>query len=171
MKHIIITILLGFNLFASLLEINSFKADFIQKITDDKNKVLTYEGSVIATNTKNALWSYNSPVQKLVYLNLDRVTIVEPEIEQVIIRYIKSNFNFFDMIKDAKKITEDKYITKFNDVDFTIITQNQKIKSIGYIDEFENKVNISFKNQEQNIIINENDFLPRYDVNFDVIRD
>lgn len=171
MKHLLLFSLLLSTLLATPMNLSTFKADFTQNITDDKNKVLTYRGSIIASNTQNALWKYDFPVKKLVYLNRNKVTIVEPEIEQVIIRYIKSSFNFFNMIKNAEKIKEDTYLATFNDVKFTIITQNTKIKSINYLDEFENQVNIIFDNQKQNIIIDKNSYLPIYNLDFDVIRD
>jgi len=171
MKYLLLLLLLLSKLLASPMNLTTFQADFIQTITDDKNKTLTYEGKIIASYTKNALWQYTSPVEKSVYLNQNKVTIIEPELEQVIIRHIKSNFNFFNMIKNAKKITSNQYLTTFNNVKFTITTKNKKIKTIKYFDEFENKVKIIFKNQKQNIKINNNLFLPKYNLDFDVIRD
>ncbi len=171
MKHILLTFLLAFRIFASDIDISSFKADFTQSITDDKNKTITYKGNVIASNTQDALWNYKTPVVKSVYLNGSKVTIIEPELEQVIIKYIKSNFNFFNMIKNAKKINNNTYIATFNDAKFTIKTEDKKIKSISYLDEFENKVVITFSNQQQNININKDIFIPHYSINFDIVRD
>ena len=171
MKHIFIFSLLLSGLLASTINLSTFKADFTQNITDEKNKVLTYKGNIIASDEQKALWKYNFPIKKLVYLNKNKVTIVEPEIEQVIIRYVKSNFNFFNMIRDSKKVSDNRYVAKFNNVNFTITTKDKKIKSINYLDEFENKVKIIFKNQKQNIKIDNNNFVPTYNLDFDVIRD
>ena len=171
MKHILIFSLLLSGLLASPINLSTFKADFTQNITDDKNKVLTYKGNILATDTQKALWKYNFPIKKLVYLNKNKVTIVEPEIEQVIIRYVKSNFNFFNMLKDSKEVSKNKYLTTFNNVNFIINTKDNKIKSINYLDEFENQVKIIFENQKQNIKIDNNKFVPKYDLNFDIIRD
>jgi len=171
MKHILIFSLLLSGLLASPMNLSTFKADFTQNITDDKNKVLTYKGNILATDTQKALWKYNFPIKKLVYLNKNKVTIVEPEIEQVIIRYVKSNFNFFNMLKDSKEVSKNKYLTTFNNVNFIINTKDNKIKSINYLDEFENQVKIIFENQKQNIKIDNNKFVPKYDLNFDIIRD
>ena len=171
MKHILIFSLLLSGLLASPMNLSTFKADFTQNITDDKNKVLTYKGNILATDTQKALWKYNFPIKKLVYLNKNKVTIVEPEIEQVIIRYVKSNFNFFNMLKDSKEVSKNKYLTTFNNVNFIINTKDDKIKSINYLDEFENQVKIIFENQKQNIKIDNNKFVPKYDLNFDIIRD
>ncbi len=171
MKYVILLFALLSQLSASIFDMTTFKADFVQTITDEKNKVLTYKGNVTASKTQNALWVYNYPVEKRVYLNRNKVTIVEPEIEQVIIRYIDSSLNFFKMIQNAKMIEKDKYITSFKDVKFTITSENEKIKSISYLDEFENKVKIIFDNQQQDPELQLGVFSPQYDLNYDVIRD
>ncbi len=54
---------------------------------------------------------------------------------------------------------------------FIIPTKNELIKSISYIDEFENKVKIVFENQKQNEDINNKLFIPTYPLEFDIIRD
>ena len=171
MKYLLLFLLLLSQLLASSIDLSTFKADFTQSITDDKNKVLTYKGDILASNSQKALWRYSFPIKKLVYLDKNKVTVVEPEIEQVIIRYINSNFDFFNMIKNAKKISKNRYLTIFNNVKFTINLKDDKINSITYLDEFENKVNINFKNQKQNIHIDNNEFVPKYDLDFDIIRD
>ncbi len=151
--------------------INSFKADFIQSVTDDKNVSLTYSGQISASKPQNAIWNYLKPIKKDVYINQYRVIVVEPEIEQVIIRKIKSNFDFFLMIKNAVKIDKNKYEANYKESKFIIIIENNLIKTISYKDEFENDVKISFKNQKQNIKIDEEVFVAKYPLEFDIIRD
>ena len=171
MKHILLSILLSTFLFASLDNIKSFEADFIQMVTDDKGKVLTYNGSVIASKPQNALWDYTKPITKKIYINSQSVTVIEPEIEQVIIRRIESNFDFFNMIKKAKKTGENSYLAIFKSSEFIIETEKSLIKSISYSDEFENSVQILFENQRQNRDINKTIYIPNIPVEFDVIRD
>jgi outer membrane lipoprotein carrier protein len=171
MRHIILLTALFSGLWASVFDINTFKANFIQTITDDKNQVLTYKGEITASKTQNALWEYNYPVKKHVYLNRNKVTIVEPEIEQVIIRYIDSSLNFFKMLQNAKKLEKDKYETSFKNTKFVITTKDEKISSISYLDEFENKVKIVFQNQKPDIELKIGTFTPKFDPNFDIIRD
>ena len=157
--------------FASINTIESFDADFIQSVTDDKNKVITYSGHITAAKPKSAIWHYIEPVNKTIYINAYEVTIVEPEIEQVIVRTIESNFDFFNMIRDAKKVKQDLYEAKYKDSNFIIKTQNNLIKSISYIDEFENNVEIVFDKQKQNKKIDLKYFIPKYPLEFDLIRD
>ena len=156
---------------ASLGDIVSFQADFTQSVTDDKKKVLTYSGSVLAAKPQNALWRYSKPVNKDVYINSRRVTIIEPEIEQVIIKRIESNFDFFNMIKNAKKIEKNIYLAIYKNSEFRITTKDELIKSISYIDEFENSVEVLFDNQKQNDKINEELFIPNIPLEFDIVRD
>jgi outer membrane lipoprotein carrier protein len=171
LKYLLIAILLISQAFASLEHINSFEADFSQSITDDKNKVLIYDGHVIASKQQNAKWSYYKPVKKDVYINKLEVIIIEPEIEQVIVRRVESKFDFFKMISNAKEIEKNVYIANFKDSKFTIVQSNNLIESISYIDEFENRVKIVFKNIKQNHNIDLKVFTPIYPLYYDVIRD
>ncbi len=171
MKYILTLLLSSTLSFASIDTLKSFKANFTQTITDEKNKSLVYKGNIIASKPQNALWNYEAPIKKGVYINSFRVVVVEPEIEQVIIRNIKSDFDFFKMIKHAKKINKNTYEAKYREAKFTIIINKDIIESISYIDEFENDVEIVFSNQEQNKKIDKKIFIPKYPLEFDVIRD
>ena len=171
MKHIFLYLACVTLALASFDNISSFQADFTQSVTDDKKKVLSYSGTVIASKPQNAVWKYIKPINKLVYINSYKVTIIEPEIEQAIVKRIESNFDFFNMIKNAKMITKDVYIAKYKNSEFTIMTENKLIKSIAYIDEFENSVQVVFENQEQNEKIDEKIFIPHIPIEFDIVRD
>ena len=171
MKYLFLYLALSTFLFASLENINSFQADFTQTVIDDKGKVLTYNGRVVASKPQNALWNYLKPVTKDIYINADSITVIEPEIEQVIIRKIESNFDFFNMIRKAKKTDENSYLAMFKNSKFIIKTENSLIKSISYSDEFENSVQILFENQKQNEEINEDIYTPNIPLEFDIIRD
>lgn len=171
MKQFLFTILISIQLFASLEEIVSFEADFTQSITDEKDKVLIYNGHVTALKPQNAKWSYTKPVHKDVYINNFEVTIVEPEIEQVLIKRLKSNFDFFKIISNAKKIDKNVYTAYYRDSKFSIVKNGNLIESISYLDEFENKVTITFKNQKQNHDLDKSLFTPSFPLEFDIIRD
>lgn len=157
--------------FASLNSINSFKADFTQSVTDDKNATLLYSGSLAAQKPQNAVWHYLLPIQKDVYINQYSVTIIEPEIEQVIVRKIETKFDFFNMLKNAKKTNSNTYEAQYQNKKFIIKMQNDFIEEILYNDDFENNVSIVFTNQKQNIKIKDEKFVAEYPVDFDVIRD
>ena len=157
--------------FASIDNITSFEADFKQIITDEKNKQLTYSGHLITSKPQNALWSYTKPIKKEIYIRGYSVTIIEPEIEQVILRELSLEFDFFRMIKKAKKIGNSKYEATNKDMKFTILLKDNLIKSISYIDEFDNKVKIIFDNQKQNRQIDKNIYYPTIPDGYDIVRD
>lgn len=171
MKRLLIPIICSTLSYASLSDIYSFKADFTQSVTDDKNATLIYNGHIQAQKPQNALWNYLKPIQKDVFINIFKVTVIEPEIEQVIIRKTESNFDFFMMVKNATKLAKNLYEAKYKDAKFLIRTKEEIIESISYKDEFENNVVISFENQKQNIHIEETTFIAQYPEGFDIVRD
>lgn len=171
MKSFFLILFITAELFSSLDGIVSFDADFTQSITDEKNKTINYSGHITAKKPQNARWSYFKPVKKEVYINNYDVTIVEPEIEQVVIRKIESNFDFFKMIANAKENSENSYTAKYGEALFEIKKSGDLIESISYMDEFENRVTIIFKNQKQNQDIDKTLFMPTYPLDFDIIRD
>ncbi|MBE0514698.1 LolA-like outer membrane lipoprotein chaperone [Sulfurimonas sp.] len=171
MKKLLLATFISVQLFASLQELTSFEADFSQSITDEKEKVLTYHGRIVALKPQNARWSYIEPIKKDVFINDFQVTIVEPEIEQVIIKRIESNFDFFKIVSSAKKIDQNTYVAFYRETKFTIVKNGDFIESISYLDEFENRVKITFENQKQNHTIKKSIFIPKYPIEFDIIKD
>ena len=111
------------------------------------------------------------PIKKEIYIRGYSITIIEPEIEQVIIKELSSKFDFFRMIKKAKKVGKSKYTTINKDIKFTIYLEKNLIKSISYIDEFDNNVEVIFTNQKQNKKINTNIFYPIIPEEYDIVRD
>lgn len=171
MKYILISLLFATQIMASIDKIESFEADFVQNIKDEKGKVLSYKGHVIAHKPQFAKWQYKYPVEKNIFISPFSITIVEPEIEQVIQRKIESNFNFFKLIKNAKEIKENTYEANYKNTIFTIIKEKKLIKSISYLDEFENNVIIIFTKQQQNHKLPLEAFTPKYPLYYDIIRD
>ncbi len=171
MRYMVLLVFFYTLSFASMKEINSFEADFTQSITDEKNKTLTYSGHVVASKPQNALWNYLKPVKKDIYINEFSVTIIEPEIEQVIVRKISSNFDIFKLIKNAKKIEKNRYLAIYKDIKFSIMIKDSLINSISYKDEFDNDVKIVFTKQKQNIEVDKNIFYPRMPMDYDIVRD
>ena len=171
MKYFIIFQLFISIAFTSVLDINSFEADFKQIVTDDKGKQLVYDGELKALKPQFAFWNYQQPISKSIYLTSHLITIIEPEIEQVIIKNIPASFNFFKMIQNAKKISSNKYTTHINDTLYTINIEKDMIKSIMYHDEFENKIEIFFTKQLKNRNISEEIFNPVIPQEYDIIRE
>ena len=156
---------------ASILDLNSFEANFKQIVTDDKGKQLIYKGTLKALQPQFAFWKYIQPITKNIYLTSHIITIIEPEIEQVIIKSIPASFDFFKMIQNAKKISKNKYTTHINDMLYTITIEKEKIKSIMYHDEFDNKVEIIFDKQFTDRNISKEIFYPLIPKEYDIVRE
>ena len=155
--------------FSNILEINSFEADFKQVVTNDAQNKLTYEGHVSAIKPQSALWIYTKPTQKQIYIDSSRATIIEPDIEQVIIKHISTSFDFFNMLSNAKKVQDNIYVATFQNIKYKIELQNNNIHSITYTDELENQVVITFSHQVKNKKINKELFIPIIPMGFDII--
>ena len=169
---LLLTFLLTHTLFGiDFSKVQTFEADFIQKVTDDMGKELVYKGHIQAAQPQFALWSYKSPVEKNIYISMNQLTIVEPDLEQVIMQRIASEFNFFQLIRQAKKIDNTHASTTINNTTYTIIsTHKQLLHAITYTDELGNKVTIEFFNESINKSIDPKLFVPQYPFDYDIIR-
>jgi len=171
MKLIALLLSTTLSLLAFSENINSFSADFEQKITDEKKSVLSYQGHVWANRKNQALWEYITPITKKVYIQEGRVQIVEDDLEQVIIKKFNQDIDFFELMHHAKKVSKDTYSAHYLDSVYTIKLQNSMIKSISYEDSFANQVTIVFTKQKQNEGLKEEIFnytIPDY---YDVLRE
>ena len=170
MKFIFLSYLLAISLFANFLDINSFSANFKQTVTDEENKMLVYTGTLQAKKPQFALWLYKTPIKKSIYIEENRVLVIEPDLEQVIVKNIPADFDFFHIIRTAKKISPKVYIATINAKEYTINLLNNVISSIVYSDDFGNNVQILFSKQSQNGEIKETIFKPIIPSGYDIIQ-
>jgi len=90
----------------------------------------------------------------------------------VIIKQISENFDFFALIKNAKKVNEKSYIANFKNHKYTItLNSKNEIEFISYMDEFENNVKIVFEKQVRDIKYKKEIFTPVIPEEYDIIRD
>ena len=156
-KSLFILILSISSLFGAIKfdELKSFRANFVQKITNESNKTIEYKGKVFIKNNGKVLWKYETPIIKNVYV-LDNIAIIdEPELEQAIYTTLENSIDMIKLLKNANKIEENKYQTSLYNVNYIINIKNDKINSLSYVDELENKIVISFLDAEQNIEIDD----------------
>jgi len=163
-------LLLALSSYALDVNFKNFKADFTQKVVDENSKELLYEGKLLAKYPNQSLWKYVTPVEKEIYLNDRVVTMVEPDLEQVIIQKMQNEINLLKLLKDVKKISKERYETEFGGVKYTIIVANNTPSKILYRDKFDNNVTISFKNLDTKTELDEKQFTPSYSEDFDVIK-
>lgn len=171
MRFLPFLFLFALSLFASPKDITSFNSKFIQTIIDDNNKKITYSGELWASKPQNALWVYQKPIQKSVYVSGSKITVVEPAIEQVTIRTLDTEIDFLQIIQKSKKVTEEKYIATVKGQTYTVQFKNALLSSISYQDTYDNKVLIQFTNPIQNHTIEVSRYKTTIPQGFDVISD
>lgn len=163
--------LLSLTLFASPKDLNSFNSKFIQTIIDDSNKKIVYSGELWASKPQNALWVYQKPIQKSVYVNGSKITVIEPQIEQVTMRTLDDEIDFLQIIQKAKKVDEEKYSATVKGQTYAVQFKNALLVSISYKDGYDNRVTIQFTNPVQNKTIEAGRFKPAIPEGFDIIKD
>ncbi|MDF1879277.1 outer-membrane lipoprotein carrier protein LolA [Sulfurimonas sp. SAG-AH-194-C20] len=155
--------------FCDIFSMNSFEANFVQTVTNDKGNILKYSGHVKAMKPQYALWKYLQPSTKLIYINKNRATIIEPDLEQVILKKLHNNIDFFNILNNATQIDENKYLTEFQSIKYTIHVINSMLKSIQYQDQLDNTVLIDFSQHKIDESISVKDFKPSIPVDYDII--
>lgn len=158
-------------LFAKIEHFKTIQSDFTQKVTNDQNKTIVYEGTFYATNDKKALWIYEKPVSKKIYFNNTRVLIIEPELEQVIITTLENTPNIAQLLQEAKEVSPNKYITYYQETTYTIYTQKEQIEKVSYRDKLDNAVEILFSNQSTNLFLDEELFRAEIPRGYDIVRE
>ncbi|WP_345991235.1 LolA-like outer membrane lipoprotein chaperone [Sulfurimonas sp. HSL-1716] len=169
MKKTIALSLLYANLFGFADNLNTFSAHFVQTVVDDKNTTIRYSGDIKAKRPNMAMWNYVEPIKKEIYINNEDLIIIEPEIEQVILKKVGNTIAFFEMLKHAKKIDNEHYTADYENMKLHIRIKGEKILSITYFDELENKVTIIFSDQVENKDIDDKEFKAKIPADFDVI--
>ncbi len=171
MRFLPLLSLLSLTLFASPQDINSFSSPFEQRIVDDHGKAIVYRGELWAAKPQNALWSYQKPIQKGVYVNGRRLVIIEPQLEQATVRSLGDEIDFLEIIKKAKKVDNDHYSATVNGQTYSIIFKKDVLSMIQYKDTYDNKVSIQFLKPIQNSAIPASHFQPVIPVGYDVLKD
>jgi outer membrane lipoprotein carrier protein len=130
----------------------NFTSDFTQKVTTPKGKVVTYRGKVAFSNTNTLKWIYSVPTFKEVCSSPDALVIVEHDLEQVTTyRLFNKRIDIVKLLQEAKPYKEHIFTTTVEEVTYTIqLTKAQKLHSIAYFDDMDNKVQIVFNTIKYN---------------------
>ena len=150
--------------------LETFQANFTQSIINNSGKEIRYSGMMYAKKPYHIYWKYSEPIEKNVYLNKKEVVIIEPELEQVIVSELDSEINILELLKDAKKLAHNQYISKLGNTEYSILLRNDKLSRITYVDEIDNKVIIYFENSLQNKVLNKDIFKYTIPEEFDIIQ-
>ena len=138
---------LGGTLFASGIALpEHFNSDFVQTVTNPKNKTITYTGSVAFSKENLLKWSYRSPTQKEVCTDGKEVLVVDHDLEQVSAYRMGKGFDLAEILKKAKPYKERIYVTEYEGKHYTIqVDVKGRLQSVAYYDDLDNKVQILFK--------------------------
>jgi len=153
------------------LTLKNFNADFKQTITDEYNKTISYLGSITAQSPSNVVYNYTSPMNKSLFLLDKKIIIIEDELEQVIVRRLKSEINFFELLKNAKKSKDGTYASEYKGFTFYIKKSKDIPQFIKYSDDLDNTIQIEFFNIKTNIKLAEDIFKPNIPPYYDVIKE
>jgi len=156
-------------LFAGVFDFNTISSGFKQTITNEENSKITYTGKFYASTKTKALWVYEKPISKKIYFSKNKVVIVEPELEQVIITNLQNTPNLTEILKSAKRVTNNTYETEYNDTKYVIHVEGDKIESISYSDKLENHVLIKLFDQTINTFLDDTLFEVTIPDGFDVV--
>lgn len=152
-----------------LKDLTSYQANFKQTIIDETGSRIIYRGTFFAKQPNYALWHYDSPVKKDVYIFNKDITIVEPELEQVIYKKNMVTFTLFSVIKKAKQKDKNTYVHTIDDIEYKLLAQNKTLKKLTYLDTLGNQVEIVFSKQYPNKSLKNAKFHAKYPSDFDII--
>ena len=172
MRRFSLLLLLSSMLSAGIELPESFQADFQQKITNTKGKVIKYMGKVQFSDQHNFKWTYLSPTQKEVCTDGVELLVVDHDLEQVSAYYISKGLDISKVLAKAKLHSKDIYVAEYEGKHYTIqLDRKGRLHSIAYYDELENKVQIIFTNiNYAKIRIKSEDMKCNYPYDYDVIR-
>jgi len=132
-------------LFANIELPENFKADFIQTITNTKQKVIEYQGNVIFSDKTHFKWSYTEPTKKEVCTDGLELLVVDHDLEQVSAYRIAKEIDIAKILEKAKLHSENIYVAEYQNKKYTIQLNENKLHSMAYFDDLDNKVQIVFK--------------------------
>ena len=181
----------NFNYFKFIKEMNSFSTSFVQNTYDENGLlVTTSNGSLIYKKKSKYILEYKSPNKIKFISDGQLITIYDQDLEQVIIKSVhdSENNNIVDIFTNEKLIN-DKFELKIffknnenhinflpinKDIkksDFLLVVSNNMIKSISFVNDFDQSVIMNFNGFEINVSILESQFKIDIPESFDVIID
>ena len=145
MRLFLIMLSLHSMLFADIALPENFQADFEQKITNSKGKVIKYAGKVRFCDKTLFKWSYLSPTKKEVCTDGVELLVVDHDLEQVSAYFITKGLDISKVLQKAKQHSKNIYVAEYDGKHYSIqLDQSTKLHSIAYYDELDNKVQIIF---------------------------
>lgn len=145
------------------------EAAFTQTVTNDKNNTLLYSGYMYAKEPYKTFWHYKKPFEKSLYISGDKITIVQPDLEQAIVKTLDENINILAILRSAQKMKNGHYLARYNENRYEIVLEKKMIKSIHYKTPFDHQVVITFTDPKVNQVIDNQIFKAQIPDDFDII--
>lgn len=148
MRRLLLILTLGCYVYATPIVLpENFQADFIQKITNVKKKIINYSGKVRFSDKKLLKWEYLKPTKKEVCTDGLELLVVDHDLEQVSNYLINKGFDLTAILKKAKPYKDKKtvFTAKYEEKVYTIqIDRKGRLLRVAYFDDLENTVLIIF---------------------------
>ncbi len=157
-----------FSAFVKAATIDTLSGNFIQTLLSPEADTVTYKGYLYIDSNERALWVYETPSEKKIFISNEFVTVVEPPLEQAIITKLDSTYKISSLLKETLENGETS-ITH-SGVLYTVSFKDSKPTTISYADEMENQVTILLENVIINEQIDNNLFIPQIPSHYDTIR-
>jgi len=154
----------------NLQDIQTFEANFTQTIRSPSGKKISYRGILHIHEPSLVRWQYITPIEKFVYIKKYTITIIEPDLEQVVVTKLDKEINVLELLKQATLISQNTYSSNFNNIQYILTLKNNLLENIQYKDELENEVIITFKKVHQNHKIDNSIFKFTIPHDYDVIK-
>jgi outer membrane lipoprotein carrier protein len=172
MKYFLAILALSSTLLAEITIPLNFKSNFHQTITNEKGKVIKYEGEVVFKNLQQVLahpsgatkeytrslfkWSYQSPTLKEVCTDGIQLIVIDHDLEQVSHYTIDDGVNLKEILKVAQKISATDYKAVYKEIEYLItLNDKEELEQIVYVDNLDNNVKILFNNMYYNTTVDE----------------
>ena len=180
-----------FNYFSFIKSLNSFSASFKQNTYQNDGSLLSESnGNLIYKKKAKYILEYENPSKIKFVSDGQFITTYDEELEQAIIQSYKNTFkeNIIDIMTNEVLIKEkftlksyakgDDYFIKFiplkSDIEdniFSLVINNNRIKEISFMNDFEQSVIMKFKDFKNNVSVLDSLFKIDIPKNFDVIVD
>ena len=180
-----------FNYFSFIKSLNSFSASFKQNTYQNDGSLLSESnGNLIYKKEAKYILEYENPSKIKFVSDGQFITTYDEELEQAIIQSYKNTFkeNIIDIMTNEVLIKEkftlksyvkgDDYYIKFiplkSDIEdniFLLVINNNRIKEISFMNDFEQSVIMKFKDFKNNVSVVDSLFKIDIPKNFDVIVD
>ncbi len=124
----------------------AFEAEFLQKVTNPKKKVILYRGTLTMKAPSTLKWVYREPTRKEVCSDGKKILVVDHDLEQATTYRMQKRFDLAAVLHSARPYRDGIYVARYNGRNYTLAVDPQgRVTQIAYRDDMDNVVNIHFR--------------------------